>query len=165
MSVLGGGFFTTCLNKRSLSSNSGKMVVGGIGSPLCWSAGFLNQVSFLCPNSSVCCVAGSMSLDLETLKPSKFKIPEERFRLGVRKGNLTVRDYGMGCVAELLSPVTCQAEAGWPAGIGKFSGKALAAAGTTCHEDLCFIIPQSSSDCPSAWHLEQRIIWLLTNSI
>lgn len=111
MSVLGGGFFTTSLNKRSLSSNSGKMVVGGIGSPSCWSASSLNQVTIPCPNSSVCHMAGCMSMDLVTLKPSRFKIPEERFRLGFRKGNLTVRDYGMGCIVEWLSPVTCQAEA------------------------------------------------------
>lgn len=36
---------------------------------------------------------------------------EERLRLGVRKGNLTVRDYGTDCIVEWLSPVTCQAEA------------------------------------------------------
>lgn len=146
MSVLGGGFLTTSLNKRSPSSNSGKMVVGGIGSPSCGSADSLNQVTIPCPNSSVCHMAGSMSLDLVTLKPSRFKIPEERFRLGVRKGSLTVRDYVMDCIAELLFPVTCQAEAEWPAGIGKFSVMALAAAGTTCREDLHSKIPQSSSD-------------------
>lgn len=55
-------------------------------------------------------MAGRMSMGLVTLKPSRFKIPEERFRLGFRKGNLAVRDYGMGCIVEWLSPVTCQAE-------------------------------------------------------
>ena len=50
--------------------------------------------------------------------------------------------------------------------VGEFSGKALAAAGTTCPENLPFKIPQSGTGCPSARQLEQGIdIWELTVSI
>ena len=36
-------------------------------------------------------------------------------------------------------------------------GAALAAAGTTCPEDLPFKIPQNSTSSSSAWQLEQGI--------
>ena len=47
--------------------------------------------------------------------------------------------------------------------VGEFWGKALAAVGTTCSEDLPFKIPRSGTDCPSVWQLGQGIgVWELT---
>ena len=58
--------------KRSLNSNSGKMVLWNSSPPSSWSAGFTNKVTVPCPNKSslsllVCCTASSMSLGLDSM--------------------------------------------------------------------------------------------------
>lgn len=46
--------------------------------------------------------------------PRECTIWEGKIRPGVRKKNLTVRNYRMGRTAEFTSPALCQAEARWP---------------------------------------------------
>ena len=52
-------------------------------------------------------------------------------------------------------PARSHAAHGYLALVREFWGKALAATGTACPEDLPFKIPWSGIDCPSTWQMKQ----------
>lgn len=100
------------------------MLLGGSSPPSSWFTGFINKVAIPCPNNP--------SLD------------GLAYNAASSRSLVSVTNFGE------VSPEPC---CSWPADpVGKFSGTALADAGTTCPEDPAFKLHRSGtgSGCPSA---------------